>query len=540
MTVSTTTNKITFAGQTSQDTFAYNFRVDEKSDMEVYFEDVLQPDGDWTITNLGNPAGGDVILNTPLVQNTTVVLLRNVPKTQSVDYQPFDAFPAETHEGALDRLTFITQQLQEQLDRSAQLKVDTALGSLLMEEPVANKILIYNASADEIVNGGDAPAGTTSGIDDNTTKKIMDLADTIMLLGSLATEYNIAKPSTDSLLDISGGTPDDGGSISLFGSTHGLSPGDVNFRSSANTWLLWDESTGILTILTGAGSKTLAVTFNADQSIDFASNISSLGFDDTASGKRMRLSDTALILGVAAGNANILNVVDNQSLILSGGSASNTGANIVFDGGASASTGDMLFRNDTNTWMLFDESTGIWTLRTGIGSKTLALTIDASQVVDFVNPPTTDGIAFPATQVASADANTLDDYEEETVQVAFTSGTGTITIDTSFDTIKYTKIGNLVHIQGTVKISSVSSPTGLLTMTGLPFTSIFGPELSDQVAVTCFAEALGTILDGILVGRINGLQSSIVFFDSDSTVLTNMADHIAANTFITISASYVA
>lgn len=129
MTVATTNNKKVYAGLTGQDTFAYDFRVDVKEDMKVYFDDVLQSDGDWTITNLGNPAGGNVVLNSTLAQDTTVVLLRNIEMTQNTDYQPNDPFPAETHEAALDKLTLLVQQLQEQLNRATlgSVSVDTQL-----------------------------------------------------------------------------------------------------------------------------------------------------------------------------------------------------------------------------------------------------------------------------------------------------------------------------------------------------------------------------------------------------------------------------
>jgi hypothetical protein len=53
-------------------------------------------------------------------------------------------------------------------------------------------------------------------------------------------------------------------------------------------------------------------------------------------------------------------------------------------GGDQASGGDMDFRAPgTNRWMLWDESLGKWTVSTGIGAKTLALTIDASQDATF-------------------------------------------------------------------------------------------------------------------------------------------------------------
>ena len=81
------------------------------------------------------------------------------------------------------------------------------------------------------------------------------------------------------------------------------------------------------------------------------------------------------------------------------------------------------------------------------------------------------GITFPATQSASTDANTLDDYEEGTWTPVLTFGGGTTGITYSFQTGIYTKIGNLVFIRCTIVLSSKGSSTGNATITGLPFTS---------------------------------------------------------------------
>lgn len=79
-------------------------------------------------------------------------------------------------------------------------------------------------------------------------------------------------------------------------------------------------------------------------------------------------------------------------------------------------------------------------------------------------------LVFPATQNASADANTLDDYEEGYHEVTITPETsGTVTVDSNYNTFAYTKIGRVVHIQGEIRLSSVSSPVGDLLIS-VPFT----------------------------------------------------------------------
>ena len=77
------------------------------------------------------------------------------------------------------------------------------------------------------------------------------------------------------------------------------------------------------------------------------------------------------------------------------------------------------------------------------------------------------GIQFPATQIPSADANTLDDYEEGswTPTITATSGTPTYTSRTG----KYIKIGSLVTIYANVQYDK-NTLSGSLVLASLPFT----------------------------------------------------------------------
>jgi hypothetical protein len=78
-------------------------------------------------------------------------------------------------------------------------------------------------------------------------------------------------------------------------------------------------------------------------------------------------------------------------------------------------------------------------------------------------------IKFPATQVASADPNTLDDYEEGTFDagIAFNG----LSTDGTYSNrqCRYTKIGRVVHISGQITLSLKPTPAGNATITGLPF-----------------------------------------------------------------------
>jgi hypothetical protein len=103
---------------------------------------------------------------------------------------------------------------------------------------------------------------------------------------------------------------------------------------------------------------------------------------------------------------------------------------------------------------------------TFVGTTSIALNrTSAAQVLTGI-----EGITFPATQVASADANTLDDYEEgsftPTIVGATTAGTGTYTTQAG----RYTKVGNLVHAALECQWTAHTG-TGNMRVAGLPFTS---------------------------------------------------------------------
>jgi hypothetical protein len=89
-------------------------------------------------------------------------------------------------------------------------------------------------------------------------------------------------------------------------------------------------------------------------------------------------------------------------------------------------------------------------------------------------PANAGGIQFPATQSASSNANTLDDYEEGTWTPVLrgSSTAGTYVYDTARTGGQYIKIGRQVMIRGVVCVSSITSAgTGDAQITGAPFAS---------------------------------------------------------------------
>jgi hypothetical protein len=128
------------------------------------------------------------------------------------------------------------------------------------------------------------------------------------------------------------------------------------------------------------------------------------------------------------------------------------------------------------------------------------------------------GIAFPATQSASSDANTLDDYEEGTFTPSFTFSSGSVTYSTQ--TGAYTKIGRLVNCTIAFGLSGTSSPSGSVGISGLPFTNGTGQNFVSGASI------------GLIRNLANSYPSLRAYVDQSATTMsiaTNATDAGGAN-----------
>lgn len=79
-------------------------------------------------------------------------------------------------------------------------------------------------------------------------------------------------------------------------------------------------------------------------------------------------------------------------------------------------------------------------------------------------------LAFPTGQNASADPNTLDDYEEGSWTPGITFGGAAVGVTYgSFNLGRYTKVGRLCVATGTLQLTNKGSSAGVAILTGLPF-----------------------------------------------------------------------
>ena len=200
---------------------------------------------------------------------------------------------------------------------------------------------------------------------------------------------------------------------------------------------------------------------------------------------------------------------------------------------ATSTISNNLYLNTSGSWTylgtgfghLFTQSqTGrqqFWQADSGTGGSTASLTTIFSirkghtTVLQGGSESTGTGIAFPATQSASSDANTLDDYEEGTWTPALKFGGNSAGMSITTNG-KYTKIGNVVYWACDFALSAKGSSSGSATITGLPFTSVttyYPPSI-------VWAYNMNS-LTGSVVYRVSNNSTTIDIFQYSSTGTNN-------------------
>ncbi|MBT3891067.1 MAG: hypothetical protein HOF72_10605, partial [Planctomycetaceae bacterium] len=151
-----------------------------------------------------------------------------------------------------------------------------------------------------------------------------------------------------------------------------------------------------------------------------------------------------------------------------------------------------------------------------------AVRIDSAGLATFSSgiAVTTGGIKFPATQSASADANTLDDYEEGTWTAAI-AGASSVTNTTGY----YTRIGRLVHI--TYYSSEFTSTAVAAIISGLPF---------NAGAYQAFTSAHNTWTVSATTGYFSAAAATLTFTNPNSTGTAVAA--AASARYVMVSGTY--
>lgn len=224
----------------------------------------------------------------------------------------------------------------------------------------------------------------------------------------------------------------------------------------------------IIAIVDSASSSTFAANwFKADYTDQFLSLDGSTG--------------AATLGAIIAGATGKTTPVDGDTLALSDSAATNATKKLTW-----ANLKATLW---TSLGALIAGGTG---KTTPVDGDTLALSdsaaSDASKKLTWANVKATlktyfdtlyhsissGQIAFPATQVPSSDANTLDDYEEGTWTPVFTCLTpGDLSVGYASQIGRYVKIGKTVTLWFDVQLNTYTytTATGSIRLTGIPFTA---------------------------------------------------------------------
>lgn len=122
MTVQDIAQTVTYTANGGQIIFAFNFRVDNESWLDISFTDNLLAKN--LNADQDNNPGGNIEYSIAPPNGQEITLTRITPITQLLDYTRYDAFDSEASEDSLDKLTMIIQDLVGNILGDIQSQID--------------------------------------------------------------------------------------------------------------------------------------------------------------------------------------------------------------------------------------------------------------------------------------------------------------------------------------------------------------------------------------------------------------------------------
>lgn len=212
MSLSSATNRNDYTGNGSVDTYSYTFKVFSEDHLVVTVRDTddvettLTKTTHYTVSGVGSTNGGSVALvagafdwlnvGNDLKSGYKLTIRRVVPLTQETDIRNAGTFYPATHEDQFDKQVMISQQQQDDLDRSVTLPetvtssdFDPTLPSDILDS--ANKVPMVNATGDGFTDAANWPTANEISSASASASAASDSAD-------LAEEWAI---KTDGIVD---------------------------------------------------------------------------------------------------------------------------------------------------------------------------------------------------------------------------------------------------------------------------------------------------------------------------------------------------
>ncbi len=377
MTVSSSTNKVSYSANGSLTTFAYTFKIFDQSDVVVILraadgtETVQTITTHYTVTGVGSASGGNVVFGSAPASGVTVVILRSQPLTQGLDLVANDPFPAESLEEALDKLVFMSQKHEEELSRAIKGSRTNVIANsefTVSATDRANKVFSFDASGNLNIA---QELGTFKG--------------------------NWATSTTYVARDIVKDT-----------STNNIFIVNSDHTSSGSQPLTTNSNSAKYDLIVDAASATTSATAAAASSATATTKASEAATSATASETAKTASETAKTASETAKTASetaqaaseaALDSFDDRYL----GAKSTSGGNPTVDNdGDALIDGALFFDTTNNVLMVYNLGTTTWLRTTPTSSDQTAINAVNADASDI---GTVAGISSNVTTVAGISAN---------------------------------------------------------------------------------------------------------------------------------------
>ena len=130
--------------------FTYNFKIFSASDLAVYVGTVLQPSSVYSVTGVGADAGGSVVFTTAPTSGVIWIFGELPQEQQDVDIELGGRIDSVSLEKGFDKLVMLINEVSVDNERRPAFRntIGTALRNMAIPDPVALKVLQFNATAD--------------------------------------------------------------------------------------------------------------------------------------------------------------------------------------------------------------------------------------------------------------------------------------------------------------------------------------------------------------------------------------------------------
>ena len=130
MTLASNLARVEYRGDGTRTEFPITFRFLDNLHIGVYTLNVVTQvetlkvlNSDYTLSGADRPAGGTLTFTTAPSAAEIIVIIRDVPYDQLINFRENDAFSANRNEFAYDKITMMIQQLDEVIRRGVLLKI---------------------------------------------------------------------------------------------------------------------------------------------------------------------------------------------------------------------------------------------------------------------------------------------------------------------------------------------------------------------------------------------------------------------------------